>query len=94
MPTDVIRCDDDENVISLRSTPSPSHLDFADDLLPLPAYKSAATLSTDIDGLLPSPIRLHEDLSNGCGGQTWPAGMLLAKHMLRYHGDKLRTSKM
>lgn len=64
------------------------------DLAPLPVYKSAATAGFDFDGLLAQPLRLHEDLTSGCGGQTWPAGMVLAKHMLRYHQKDLRDSRM
>ncbi|KAF3006145.1 hypothetical protein G7054_g4713 [Neopestalotiopsis clavispora] len=64
------------------------------DLAPLPVYKSAATAGFDFDGLLAQPLRLHEDLTSGCGGQTWPAGMVLAKHMLRYHQKDLRDSRI
>lgn len=64
------------------------------DLAPLPEYKSAATGGFDFAGLLAKPLRLHEDLTSGCGGQTWPAGMVLAKHMLRYHQKNLRESRM
>src|SRR5881628_2794098 len=63
-----------------------SPLALADDLTPLPAYKAAGTTETDFGGLLPvgKQLRLHEDLANGCGGQLWPAGMTLARYMLRY----------
>lgn len=77
-------------------SPSPEFDPFAigEDLAPLPEYKAAATGGFDFSGLLANPLRLHEDLTSGCGGQTWPAGMVLAKHMLRYHRDDLRGSKM
>ncbi|KAI1381055.1 putative methyltransferase-domain-containing protein [Hypoxylon crocopeplum] len=77
-------------------SPSPefSPLAIGEDLSPLPAYKSAGNTSTDFSGLLAEPLKLHEDLSSGCGGQTWPAGMVLAKHMLRYHRDDLRESRI
>ncbi|KAI1495076.1 putative methyltransferase-domain-containing protein [Biscogniauxia mediterranea] len=61
---------------------------------PLPAYKSAGTTEVDFSGLLARPLRLYEDLSNGCGGQTWPAGMVLARHMLRYHREDLHGSRI
>lgn len=64
------------------------------DLAPLPEYKAAATAGFDFNNLLPKPLCLHEDLTSGCGGQTWPAGMVLAKHMLRYHRNDLRDSRM
>lgn len=79
------------------SPPSPdfSPLALAEELsVPLPTYKVAQTSNFDIDGLLSTPLRLHEDLTTGCGGQTWPAGMVLAKHMLRYHRDDLKDARM
>ncbi len=48
----------------------------------------------DFSGLLGEPVKLHEDLKAGCGGQLWPAGMVLAKHMLRYHRDRLQHARM
>ncbi|KAI1483072.1 hypothetical protein K445DRAFT_321111 [Daldinia sp. EC12] len=77
-------------------SPSPefSPLAIGEDLSPLPAYKAAGTTATDFAGLLAEPLRLHEDLASGCGGQTWPAGMVLAKHMLRYHRDDMRNSRI
>lgn len=83
-------------MIPLERSPSPefSPLVVGEDLTPLPAYKSAGTASVDFSGLLSAPLKLHEDLSSGCGGQTWPAGMTLGKHMLRYHRDDLRKSRM
>ncbi|KAF3058435.1 putative protein N-methyltransferase YNL024C [Daldinia childiae] len=77
-------------------SPSPefSPLAIGEDLSPLPAYKAAGTTATDFAGLLAEPLRLHEDLASGCGGQTWPAGMVLAKHMLRYHRDDMKDSRI
>ncbi|KAI1806780.1 putative methyltransferase-domain-containing protein [Daldinia bambusicola] len=81
---------------SPQRSPSPefSPLAIGEDLSPLPAYKAAGTTATDFAGLLAEPLRLHEDLTSGCGGQTWPAGMVLAKHMLRYHRDDMRNSRI
>ncbi|KAK0745390.1 putative methyltransferase-domain-containing protein [Apiosordaria backusii] len=76
------------------SSPEISPLDFGEDLAPLPVYKAAATTALDFSGLLDEPLKLHEDLSSGCGGQLWPAGMVLAKHMLHYQRDKLQTSRV
>ncbi|KAI0206081.1 putative methyltransferase-domain-containing protein [Astrocystis sublimbata] len=68
-----------------------SALTLDEDLTPLPTYKAAGTIETDFDGLLPpgKQLRLREDLKNGCGGQLWPAGMTLARYMLRYHAKSL-----
>ncbi|KAL2023126.1 hypothetical protein VTK56DRAFT_3732 [Thermocarpiscus australiensis] len=77
-------------------SPSPefSPLAFDEELAPLPEYKAAGTTELDFSGLLGEPLKLHEDLKSGCGGQLWPAGMVLAKHMLRYHRDKLQHSRI
>jgi len=79
---------------SRSSSPEFDPLAFDEELTPLPEYKAAATTALDFDGLLPAPLKLHEDLKTGCGGQLWPAGMVLAKHMLRYHRDKLQDARM
>ncbi|KAI1194393.1 putative methyltransferase-domain-containing protein [Nemania serpens] len=73
-----------------------SPLALAEDLTPLPAYKSAGTTETDFDGLLTAgkTLLLHEDLKNGCGGQLWPAGMTLARYMLRYHARSLAGKRI
>ncbi|KAF7552310.1 hypothetical protein G7046_g7446 [Stylonectria norvegica] len=55
----------------------------AEDLTPLPSLKAAGNTHIDFDGSLSLPLMLHEDVRTGCGGQTWPAGMVLGKHMLR-----------
>ncbi|KAK6076119.1 Protein-lysine N-methyltransferase EFM6 [Seiridium cupressi] len=77
-------------------TPTPDFdpLAVGVDLAPLPEYKAAATAGFDFDGYLAQPLRLHEDLTSGCGGQTWPAGMVLAKHMLRYHRNDLKEARI
>ena len=78
----------------ISSSPEISPLDFGEDLAPLPEYKEAGTTQVDFSGLLDEPLKLHEDLKSGCGGQLWPAGMVLAKHMLRYQRDKLGPARM
>jgi protein N-lysine methyltransferase METTL21A len=77
-------------------SPSPESPDYStgEDLTPLPEYKAATITVLDLDGLLAEPLKLHEDLKDGCGGQLWPAGIVLAKHMLRYHRDKLEKARM
>ncbi|KAL6815583.1 putative methyltransferase domain-containing protein [Trichoderma sp. SZMC 28013] len=67
---------------------------ITEDMVSLPTYKTAGDASIDFDGLLPQSIKLHEDVRTGCGGQTWPAGMVLGKHMLRYHRSKLETARI
>lgn len=68
-------------------TPSPENDIFSLSLVPERANKAAGTSETTFDNLLIDPLYLHEDLKNGCGGQLWPAGMTLARYMLKYHPD-------
>lgn len=67
---------------------------MGEDLTPLPTYKAAATTAISFSNLLEPPLKLHEDLKSGCGGQLWPAGMVLAQHMLRYHGKSLGNARV
>ncbi|KIW31748.1 uncharacterized protein PV07_03346 [Cladophialophora immunda] len=70
-------------------SPSPENNVFAisTTLVPERDNKKPATTSLTFDNLLPShrPLVLHEDLQEGCGGQLWPAGMVLTRYMLKYH---------
>ncbi|KIX92214.1 uncharacterized protein Z520_12095 [Fonsecaea multimorphosa CBS 102226] len=70
-------------------SPSPENnvFAFSTTLIPERDSKKPATTSLTFDNLLPSntPLLLHEDLQEGCGGQLWPAGMVLAKYMLKHH---------
>jgi hypothetical protein len=69
-------------------------MEFGKDLVAQPALKAAGTTSIDFDGLLSPPLQLHEDLAGGCGGQLWPAGMVLAKYMLGQHTGDLKGKTM
>ncbi|KAI2464438.1 putative methyltransferase-domain-containing protein [Annulohypoxylon bovei var. microspora] len=75
-------------------SPEFSPLAIGEDLSPLPAYKAAGTMEVGFEGMLAEPLRLREDLASGCGGQTWPAGMVLGRHMLRYHRDDLGQARI
>ncbi|KAJ5745539.1 hypothetical protein N7520_010721 [Penicillium odoratum] len=67
-------------------TDDPFHVSTS--LAPLRINKAAGTTSLTFDGSLKEPLLLKEDLKNGCGGQLWPAGMVLAKYILhRYPSD-------
>ncbi|KAI5291749.1 hypothetical protein KEM52_000078 [Ascosphaera acerosa] len=54
-------------------------------LVPARSDAPSAVTTIDFDGLLAAPVKISQDLRNGCGGQTWPAGMVLAKYMMRNH---------
>jgi len=79
---------------SRSSSPEFSPLSIGEDLTPLPTYKAASTTSITFSDLLLPPLKLHEDLKSGCGGQLWPAGMVLAKHVLRYRRGDLKGARM
>ncbi|KAI9678129.1 MAG: hypothetical protein M1817_006073 [Caeruleum heppii] len=64
-------------------------LHISQDLVDLPQLKAAGTRKIDFDGLLSTPLILHEDLTEGCGGQLWPAGMVLSRYLLRTHQTQL-----
>ncbi|TVY73144.1 Protein-lysine N-methyltransferase EFM6 [Lachnellula suecica] len=80
----------------LSRSPSPefSPLSIGEDFAAIPTYKAASTTSIDFSNLLEPPLQLHEDLKSGCGGQLWPAGMVLAKQMLRYHKNYLQDARI
>ncbi|RAL05681.1 uncharacterized protein BO80DRAFT_344791 [Aspergillus ibericus CBS 121593] len=63
-------------------------IDINESLVPVRDPKPASQSSISFDGLLSSPLLLQEDLKEGCGGQLWPAGMVLSKYLLRQHHSK------
>ena len=68
---------------------------ISEDLIQSPTHKQATTNSIDFDGLLQArPLKLHEDLAGGNGGQAWPAGRILAKYLLRQRQDELKGKTM
>ncbi|KAJ9607925.1 Protein-lysine N-methyltransferase efm6 [Cladophialophora chaetospira] len=72
-------------------SPSPENDVFtiSTTLIPERDNKKPTTTTITFDDLLAAdrPLLLHEDLQEGCGGQLWPAGMVLSKYILQYHGD-------
>jgi protein N-lysine methyltransferase METTL21A len=76
------------------SSPPLDPVALSEDLAPLPNLKTKGNTDITFDGQLSHPLKLHEDVRTGCGGQTWPAGMVLGKHLLRYHRDELQTARM
>lgn len=51
-------------------------------------------VSLDFDGLLESPIQIHQDAKEGCGGRLWPAGMLLSQYLLVKHRKTMAHKTM
>lgn len=69
--------------------------DISEELVSVREQKTASTGEVDFNGALKTPLRLREDVKEGCGGQLWPAGMILAKYLLRKPKlDSLRGSRM
>jgi protein N-lysine methyltransferase METTL21A len=62
-------------------------LSISEDLVPSRSVKHAGTTEISFEGLLDPPLKLYEDLKEGCGGQLWPAGKVLAGHLLRRIGS-------
>ena len=69
-------------------------LTVAEDLVPSRNDELRATVSLQFDGLLNPPLILKQDLKEGCGGKTWPAGMVLAEYFLRCRLESLKNQKM
>ena len=84
------------NLDSRRSSTSTENDVFAidDTFVPPPQQKIAGINEISFENLLTIPLLLHEDLKEGCGGQLWPAGMLLSKYMLIYHKHDLADKVM
>ena len=55
----------------------------SESLVPTLNLKPASTRTVSLDGLLSSPLQLHEDTKEGCGGQIWPAGVVLSKYLIQ-----------
>lgn len=66
-----------------------SQLLIGESLIPVRERKLPGTTVVTLDGLLTEPLLLKEDLKQGCGGQLWPAGLLLSKYMLEEHATDL-----
>ena len=69
-------------------------LTVAEDLVPLRDEEVPSTASIHFDGLLNPPLTLKQDMKEGCGGKTWPAGMVLAEYLLRCKLDSLKAKTM
>lgn len=73
---------------------SDSDPDARESLVPAQTLQTAGVSTVSFDGLLDEPLLLREDLKEGCGGRLWPAGMLLAKYLLRHHRSDLADKSM
>ncbi|KAK6524293.1 hypothetical protein TWF694_005946 [Orbilia ellipsospora] len=71
------------------SSLDPTEFKFPEGLVPeRENLQPGRVTTTTLDGTLTkTPLRLVEDLTNGCGGQLWPAGIRLAKYFIRRYRD-------
>lgn len=76
------------------SSAEPDLLSGLESYVPPRSNKIASITEISFDSLLDPPLLLQEDLKKGCGGQLWPAGMVLAKYMLQYHRDDIADQTM
>lgn len=67
---------------------------ISESLIPAREIKAAGITHVGLDGFLKQPLSLREDLKKGCGGQLWPAGIVLAKYMLKIHASDLHGKTM
>ena len=72
----------------------PNPLTIGEEFVQSPNHLAPTTSSIDLDGLLNPPLQLQQDLKEGCGGQLWPAGVVLAKYLLRKESDDLKEKTM
>lgn len=69
-------------------------LNISEEFVPVRQQKAAGSSNLDFDGLLKTPLKMHEDLAEGCGGMLWPAGMVLSKYILRQDKGFLKNKSM
>ena len=70
-----------------------SHLTISEDLVASQPIQKSQIVSLDFNGLLNPPLQLQTDVSE-CGGQLWPAGMVLAEYLLRNKMEELKGKTM
>ena len=67
-----------------------SIFEFSESLIPRGPSPPPSTTTISLSGLLDPALVLHQDLKEGCGGQTWPAGMVLSEFLIKYKLDGIR----
>jgi len=75
------------------SSPEKDFFAFGEDYVKSPEHIPATIESIDFDGLLDNPLLLHQDLAAGCGGMLWPAGMRMAKYLLKMKRDEMKNAE-
>ena len=81
------------SIASRSPSPEQEFLAFGEDFVKSPEHIPASIKSIDFGGLLEPPLLLHEDLAAGCGGMLWPAGMRMAKYLLKMKKEEIRNAE-
>lgn len=68
-------------------------LTVSEDLAPYSAQAESAIASLSFNACLDPPLYLQTDETE-CGGQLWPAGMVLAEYLIRQKLDDLKGKTM
>ncbi|KAF7587513.1 hypothetical protein BBP40_007158 [Aspergillus hancockii] len=84
----------ESSYLSYQLTGIGGSFDVSESLVPVRVPKKVGHTEITFDGLLEKPLTLREDLKEGCGGQLWPAGMVLAGYLLRQHRSDFRNKTM
>ena len=66
---------------------------ISEDLIQSISQKPSQTVALEFNGLLNPPVSL-QTLETECGGQLWPAGMVLAEYLLKNEKDGLKGKSM
>lgn len=66
---------------------------ISEDLVPSLVKPPSQTVTLDFGGLLNPPLILQTN-EKECGGQLWPAGIVLAEYLLRHKINDLRGKTM
>ena len=77
----------------MTDSPDASPLNLSEELVPTNPQRLAGQTTLTFTGRLGPPLILHEDLRDGCGGQAWPAGVLLSRFLLSRR-DELRGKRI
>lgn len=68
-------------------------LSISEDLVSSPSIRPSQISTLDFGGLLDPPLRIQSDETE-CGGQLWPAGMMLVEYLLRNEKEELMGKTM
>jgi len=77
----------------MSSPPEDSTISISEDLFPSTTPIPSTTIALPFSNLLSPPLLLQTNETE-CGGKLWPAGMVLAEHLLRHQIGDMRGKTM